>query len=407
MSRIDELIGEHCPNGVEHRTLGDIARLVRGNGMPRKDLTASGVGAIHYGDIYTRYGLWTTETLYFVSRENAERLARVDPGDLIVTNTSENLDDVGKAVAWLGKESIVTGGHATVLKHDQDAKFLAYWFSARSFDQQKRSLAGGTKVIDISAKKLAKLRVPIPPLTVQREIVRVLDDFAELEGELEAELRMELEARHQQLSSYRTRLLDPDDDVPVVELGRVAEFKYGHTAKAAATGTHRFLRITDITSRGKLSSENAKYVDYSDPSHRFIVEAGDLLVARTGGTYGKTMLVDAVDPAVYASFLIRIRFPDKSISPAYYWHFAQSRSYWDQANALVSTGGQPQFNANVLKLVRVPIPLPSEQERIVRILDRFDALVNDLSIDLRGEIAARRKQYEYFRDQLLTFEETR
>ena len=101
MSRIDDLIAEACPNGVPFERLGDMGELVRGNGMPKADFTASGVGAIHYGQIYTYYGTWATETISFVSPEKATRLAKVDPGDIVIKNTSENLDDVGKAVAWM------------------------------------------------------------------------------------------------------------------------------------------------------------------------------------------------------------------------------------------------------------------------------------------------------------------
>jgi type I restriction enzyme S subunit len=79
--------------------------------------------------------------------------------------------------------------------------------------------------------------------------------------------------------------------------------------------------------------------------------------------------------------------------------------YWEQANKLVGGGAQPQFNANVLKLVKIPIPPLLEQERIVSILDKFDALVNDISIGLPAELKARRKQYEYYRNQLLSFRE--
>ncbi|MGB3676886.1 MAG: restriction endonuclease subunit S, partial [Candidatus Nanopelagicales bacterium] len=146
MSRVDELIGELCPDGVEFRTLGDVANLVRGNGMPKVDLSETGVGAIHYGQIYTRYGAWATETISFIAPERAAKLAQVSPGDIIITNTSENIEDVGKAVAWLGSESIVTGGHATVIKHHEDPKYLSYWFQTESFRVQKRALATGTKV---------------------------------------------------------------------------------------------------------------------------------------------------------------------------------------------------------------------------------------------------------------------
>ena len=130
-------------------------------------------------------------------------------------------------------------------------------------------------------------------------------------------------------------------------------------------------------------------------------------MARTGATYGKTMFYEENTPAVYASFLIRIRFESKIVLPKYYWHVAQSNLYWDQANKLVSKAGQPQFNANALKNVIIPIPSLEQQERIVSILDRFDTLCNDLTIGLPAEIEARRKQYEYYRDKLLTFREAK
>jgi type I restriction enzyme S subunit len=193
--------------------------------------------------------------------------------------------------------------------------------------------------------------------------------------------------------------------VPILTLGDFAEFTYGYTAKAQDQGSYRYIRITDINTWGKLSPIDSKYVDLPADAASYIVRPGDLLMARTGATFGKTMLVETADPAVYASFLIRIRFDEELMIPSYYWHFAQSDLYWSQANGMVSTGGQPQFNANVLKLVKVPVPPIYEQQRIVDILDKFDALVNDLSIGLPAELAARRKQYEYYRDRLLTFEE--
>jgi type I restriction enzyme S subunit len=161
MSRIEKLISELCPEGVEYQAIGDFGELVRGNGMPKSDFVESGVGCIHYGQIYTCYGIWTTETVSFVSDEKAKKLAKVDPGDLVITNTSENVDDVCKAVAWLGDTQIVTGGHATVLKHNQDPKYLSYYLQSPNFFAEKKKHATGTKVIDVSAKSLAKIRLPL------------------------------------------------------------------------------------------------------------------------------------------------------------------------------------------------------------------------------------------------------
>ena len=220
MSRIDDLIRQHCPSGVEYRAIGEIGQLVRGNGMPKADFTETGVGCIHYGQIYTYYGTWTTKTVSFIPSEKAAKLAKVDPGDLIVTNTSENVDDVCKAVAWLGDDQIVTGGHATVLKHDQDPKYLSYLLQTAQFHAEKKRHATGTKVIDVSANRLARIRIPVPPIEVQREIVRVLDLFQSLEAELEAEL----EARRRQYAHYRDSLLAFAESERERERDQVADF---------------------------------------------------------------------------------------------------------------------------------------------------------------------------------------
>lgn len=180
---------------------------------------------------------------------------------------------------------------------------------------------------------------------------------------------------------------------------------YGFTAKAEKQGDYRFIRITDITEGGKLSSEEPRFVDSGNGSGDYLVEPGDVLMARTGATFGKTVLVESEEPAVYASFLIRVRVKRDEVLPGYYWHFAQSTQYWQQANSLASRGGQPQFNANALKEVKIPIPPIEEQEKIVSILDRFDALVSDLNVGLPAELNARRQQYEHYRDRLLTFQE--
>ena len=184
---------------VEWKTLGEVGTFVRGSGLPKKDFTESGIGCIHYGQIYTKYGLCADRTLSFCSEETARKLVRVQKGDLIIACTSENVEDVCKAVTWLGEDEIVTGGHTYVYKHKQNAKFIAYYFTTEAFSREKRKCAQGTKVIDCKASDLARISIPIPPLHVQEEIVRILDKFTELEAELEA--------RKQQYEYYRNSLL--------------------------------------------------------------------------------------------------------------------------------------------------------------------------------------------------------
>jgi type I restriction enzyme S subunit len=195
-------------SGARWATLSEIGQLIRGNGMPKTDFTEAGIGCIHYGQIYTYYGTWATETKSFVTLDTARKLTKVDPGDVIITNTSENLEDVCKAVAWLGSSQIVTGGHATVLKHSENPKYLAYYLQTPQFATQKKKYASGTKVLDVSAKSLSRIVIPIPPISEQDCIVEILDRFDALVNSLSIGLPAELSARREQYEFYRNRLLD-------------------------------------------------------------------------------------------------------------------------------------------------------------------------------------------------------
>ncbi|WP_314554839.1 restriction endonuclease subunit S [uncultured Rothia sp.] len=188
--------------------LGSFAQLVRGSGMPKTDFSESGVGAIHYGQIYTKFGTATAEVIAHVPEDKAKKLAVVNPGDVIVANTSENLEDVCKAVAWVGDSDIVTGGHATVIKApEQNAKFISYYMATGQFNKDKRRHAFGTKVIDVAPKNLAKIEFPLPPLEEQQRIVDILDRFDALTTSLSEGLPAELAARRSQYEYYRDQLL--------------------------------------------------------------------------------------------------------------------------------------------------------------------------------------------------------
>jgi type I restriction enzyme S subunit len=410
MNRIDELLAQLCPEGVEFRALGDFGELVRGNGMPKSDFVESGVGCIHYGQVYTYYGIWATETISFVVADKAARLAKVEPGDLIITNTSENVDDVCKAVAWIGDTQIVTGGHATVLKHDQDPKYLSYYLRTPHFLAEKRKHATGTKVIDVSAKSLAKIRIPIPPLAVQREIVKVLDAFTALEAELEAQLAAELAARRRQYQHYRDALLSfgelrsengewrigaADDAVAQARGDEVRWMALGEVAS--------FHRGTAITEKQTTEGDIPVVANGPTPvySHGESNREGEtVVVARSGVNAG---FVSYWNQPIFLTDAFSVH-PDTTIlTPCFVFRFLQSKQ--EVVHSMKKGSGVPHVQVKEMQRFQIPIPPLEEQARIVAILDQFDALVNDLSRGLPAEIAARRQQYAHYRDRLLTFSE--
>lgn len=207
MSRIDELVARLAPSGVPHLPLGDVGQFVRGNGLQKSDLREQGVPAIHYGQLHTYYKVWAVETKSFVDPTLAVRLRRASPGDLVIATTSEDDAAVGKATAWVGDSDVAVSGDAYIFHHSLDPKYVAYYFQTDAFQSQKTRFISGTKVRRISGDSLSKITIPVPPVEVQEEIVRILDHFAQLEAELEAQLEAEFDARRRQYAFHRDHLL--------------------------------------------------------------------------------------------------------------------------------------------------------------------------------------------------------
>ncbi len=194
-------------NDVKIMTLGEIGTFVRGSGLQKKDLTTQGIPAIHYGQIYTYYGTYAKKTKSFVSQEFALKARKAKHGNLIIATTSENDEDVCKAVAWLGDEDIAVSSDACFYAHTMNPKYIAYYFQTELFQSQKRKFITGTKVRRVNANDLAKIKIPLPPLSVQREIVEILDKFDTLTNSISEGLPKEIELRRKQYEYYRNQLL--------------------------------------------------------------------------------------------------------------------------------------------------------------------------------------------------------
>ena len=161
---------------VPHLPMGqkDIGEFIRGGTFQKKDFMDAGVGCIHYGQIYTYYGTYTKKTKTYISAALAKKCKKAQKGNLIIATTSENDEDVCKAVAWLGSEDIAVSSDACIYKHNLNPKYVSYYFQTEQFQNQKRQYITGAKVRRVNADNLSKILIPVPSMEVQERIVSIL-----------------------------------------------------------------------------------------------------------------------------------------------------------------------------------------------------------------------------------------
>ena len=158
--------------------------------------------------MYTHFGIYTTEALKCISEDVAKKSKMAVKNDIVMAVTSENVEDVCKCTAWLGIENIAVSGHTAIIHHNQNAKYLSYYFHSTMFSAQKKRLAHGTKVIEVTPNALNDVVIPLPSLDEQERIVGILDRFDTLCNDLSIGLPAEIEARQKQYEYYRDRLLN-------------------------------------------------------------------------------------------------------------------------------------------------------------------------------------------------------
>lgn len=378
---------------VEWLPLGKLGELVRGNGLPKSDFTESGVPAIHYGQIYTFYGLSTETTKSFVSHETAKKLKKVNSGDVVITNTSENFTDVGKALVYLGKEQAVTGGHATIFKPNSTiiGKYFAYFTQTDSFANEKRKYSKGTKVIDVSASDMAKIIIPIPcpdnpekSLAIQSEIVRILDKFTALTAELTAELTM----RKKQYNYYRDKLLSFEEGgVEWKTLGEIVKMRAGQhiSARNIVDGKEGDFVYPCFGGNGIRG-----YV--KEKSH----DGEHLLIGRQGALCGN---VQRMKGQFYATEHAVVVSAMQGIDIDWAFHMLTTMNL----NQYASKSAQPGLAVGKLQELKLLVPSIERQKYIAKILDKFDTLTSSITEGLPREIELRQKQYEYYRGLLFSF----
>lgn len=387
MSKLEELIQQYCPDGVEYTPLSSIADLSRGKVISKDYIKDNG------GD----YPVYSSQS------ENEGILGRINSymydGKYLTWTTDGAY--AGTVFRRVGKFNITNVcGLVKVSTPNVCLDFLYYWLQVEAPKYVYRGM-GNPKLM---SNVMAAISVPLPPLPVQEEIVRILDTFTELQAELQAELQK----RKQQYNYYRDYLLSFEGrtDVEWKKLGEIASIKTGRRfvrTDIRESGVpcfhygdiYTYYGLTATQTKGYLDEELAKKLRFAQPNDVVVVCAGenDMDIG-----VGVAWLGD--EPAVVHDACCILHHNQ---SPRYISHFLRTHNYHLQMKKYVKNGKISSLPASGLAEALIPLPSFEEQERIAAILNRFDTLTTDLTQGLPAEIEKRRQQYEYYRDKLLTF----
>ena len=390
-SKLQDLINRLCPNGVEYRRLGEIATDVfRGGGILRNQVTETGVPCVRYGEIYTTYGIWFDECVSHTKLEYIQSPKYFEHGDILFAITGESVEEIAKSTAYTGHERCLAGGDIVVLKHKQNPKYLAYALSTSGAQEQKSKGKVKSKVVHSSVPAIKDILIPVPPLEVQSEIVQILDNFAELTAELTAEL----EKRKKQYEHYRRALLCGVESSelrfessawPMVKLGDVCEIGTGssNTDEQLDEGLYPFF----------VRSQEVRWKNEYEFDEASVITSGDGV--GVGKIYHYVEGKYALHQRAY-----RIHPTDTRLTARFLFYYMKT-GFLAYINKSAFQSSVTSIRKPMLRNFPIPLPPLAEQRRIVSILDRFDRLCNDLTSGLPAEIAARKKQYAYYRDKLL------
>ena len=375
MSRIEDRIAKYCPNGVEYKAVAEVAGIK--NGSDYKHLSEGSIPVYGSGgmmDVRVSFASYDKPTVLLPRKGSITNVFYVD-------KPFWNID--------------------TIFYTEIDTSKITprYFYHVMLNAHIERYSTGSAARPSLTQTALKKIKIPVPPLEVQDEIVRILDSFTKLEAELEAEL----EARRQQYEYYRDSLLNFDDSKQSLLDSEFQENQF-----------RDYVTVDEIcnVTRGKVISKQylrehpGVYPVYSSQTinsgifgniDSFMFDGEYLTWTTDGANAGSVFYRNGKFNTTNVCGLLELA--DERFDIRFLFHYLSIA-----LPKYVSTGmGNRKLMSNVVKSVRIPFVQKAEQERIVAILDKFDALVNDLSSGLPAEIAARRKQYEYYRDRLLTF----
>lgn len=383
MSRLEELIQEYCPDGVEYKRLESVAEI--------------GTGSRN-----TQDAIENGKYVFFVRSQTPLQLNEYDYDDESVITAGDGVG-VGKVFHIThGKYALHQRAYRIhpMEKSLLNVKYLYYVFTNNFYDYIMMQKYTGS-VASVRLPMLKAFEIPVPPLPVQQEIVRILDSFTELTAELKAELK----ARKKQYEYYRDELIHKycGNDVKCLSLNKFSKIYDGtHNTPHYTSSGIKFVsveNINDLYNTKKYISEEA-YEKY-----KIKPQIGDILMTRIG-SIGKCTVIEKNESLAYYVSLALIRPNSSMVTSRYLKYIIESLVGRKELRKRTLVTAVPiKINKDDIGKIILPVPPLSVQNEIVSILDRFDTLCNDISSGLPAEIEARQKQYEYYRDKLLSFKE--
>lgn len=384
MKNLETLIQELCPNGVEFVKLGECCTFKRGTTITAKNAIAGDVPVLAGGQKPAYY--------HNVSNRAGETIVVAGSGAY-----------AGYVSYWtipvfLSDSFSVQPDNRLVVK-------FVYYF-LKNIQQKIFATKKGSGVPHVHGSSIAKFEIPLPPIEVQTEIVRILDKFTSLEAELEAEL----DCRKRQYEYYRDKLLSFENvggqEVEWKKMSEVFDMRNGYTpSKAKAEywegGTIPWFRMEDIRENGRILSDSIQHITMEGVKKGKLFPTNSFILATTA-TIGEhaLVIVDSLANQQFTNLTVRKSLSDRLLV-RFVFHYMFIVDEWCKKNINVS--GFASVDMNKFKKLEFPIPSLEEQHRIVSILDRFESLTTSLQSGLPAEIAARHQQYEHYRDKLLTF----
>ncbi|HEM4766488.1 TPA: restriction endonuclease subunit S [Streptococcus suis] len=388
MNYIEKMLQDYCPNGVEWQELGEVCVVNKGKQLNKTFLVDDGqYPAYNGGKTYS---------------------GRTDS-----YNVTENTIIISQGGASAGFVNFVTtkfwaNAHCYYLLPDiirVNNRYLYHFLKMKQ--SYLMDFQHGAGIPALKSDKITKMPLPLPPLKIQEEIVQILDKFTEYVTELTAELTAELTDRQKQYSFYRDKLLSFEDEVYQVEwktLGEVRLPTENISWKSHGEQCFSYIDLSSVDRDSKKITETTEITKYTAPSRaQKIVKENDIIFGTTRPTlrrYAKIPL--EFDNQICSTGFYVFRASDE-VLPNYIYHILGSNAFNNFVEENQSGASYPAISNSLVEQYKLPVPSKKVQSRIVEVLDNFDAVCNDLNIGLPKEIELRQKQYEYFREKLLTF----